>query len=69
MADKSRDDETTGSAVDSAVGGLLSWVTGKESTRRTNSPTDGAVGEILSWVTGTSRRRQLRNSVSPERHR
>ena len=40
------------SAVDSAVGGLLSWVTGKNSVERGRSPINGALGEILSWVTG-----------------
>ncbi|WP_156377906.1 hypothetical protein [Williamsia sp. Leaf354] len=38
--------------MDSAVGGLLSWVAGKDSTARRKSSTDGALGEILSWVTG-----------------
>lgn len=40
------------SATNSAVGGLLSWVAGKDSVKRGTSPTDGAVGELLSWVTG-----------------
>ena len=40
------------SAVNSAVGGLLSWVAGQDSVRRGTSPADGALGEILSWVTG-----------------
>ena len=40
------------SAVNSAVGGLLSWVAGKDSVKRGRSPIDGALGEILSWVTG-----------------
>ncbi len=40
------------SAVDAAVGGLLSWVAGKKSVERGVSATDGAVGELLSWVTG-----------------
>jgi hypothetical protein len=40
------------SAVNSAVGGLLSWVAGKDSVKRGTSPADGAMGEILSWVTG-----------------
>jgi hypothetical protein len=40
------------SAVNSAVGGLLSWVVGKDSVKRGTSPADGAMGELLSWVTG-----------------
>jgi len=40
------------SAVNSAVGGLLSWVVGKDSVKRGTSPADGALGELLSWVTG-----------------
>jgi len=40
------------SAVNSAVGGLLSWVAGQDSVKRGTSPADGALGEILSWVTG-----------------
>lgn len=40
------------SAVNSAVGELLSWVAGKDSVKRGKSPIDGALGEILSWVTG-----------------
>ena len=40
------------SAVNSAVGSLLSWVAGKDSVKRGTSPADGAMGEILSWVTG-----------------
>lgn len=40
------------SAVNSALGGLVSLVSGKKSTERGTSPTDGAVGELLSWVTG-----------------
>jgi hypothetical protein len=41
-----------GSAVNSAIGGLLSWVVGKDSVKRGTSPADGAMGELLSWVTG-----------------
>ena len=40
------------SAVNSAIGGLLSWVAGKDSVKRGTSPADGALGELLSWVTG-----------------
>jgi len=40
------------SSVNSAVGGLLSWVAGKDSVKRGTSPADGAMGELLSWVTG-----------------
>jgi hypothetical protein len=40
------------SAVNSAIGGLLSWVAGKDSVKRGTSPADGAMGELLSWVTG-----------------
>ena len=40
------------SAVNSAVGGLLSWLAGKDSVKRGTSPADGAIGELLSWVTG-----------------
>ena len=40
------------SAVNSAVGSLLSWVAGKDSVKRGTSPADGAMGELLSWVTG-----------------
>ena len=40
------------SAVNAAVGGLLSWVAGKDSVKRGTSPADGAIGELLSWVTG-----------------
>lgn len=49
---KKKDENRDESAVNSAVGGLLSWVAGKDSTKRGSSPTDGAAGEILSWVTG-----------------
>ncbi|WP_158636179.1 hypothetical protein [Tsukamurella sputi] len=40
------------SATDSALGGALAWLTGKDSVKRGRSPLDGAVGELLSWVTG-----------------
>ena len=40
------------SAVNSAVGGLPSWVAGNDSVKRGISPADGAMGELLSWVTG-----------------
>ncbi|HEY3477486.1 MAG TPA: hypothetical protein VGL02_01190 [Streptomyces sp.] len=49
---KKNDEDRNESAVNSAVGGLLSWVAGKDSTKRGTSPTDGAAGELLSWVTG-----------------
>lgn len=52
MGRSSKGNEPKGSAVDSAVGGLLSWVAGKDSTARRKSSTDGALGEVLSWVTG-----------------
>ena len=50
--DKKIDRRGRESAVNSAVGGLLSWVAGKDSVKRGTSPADGALGEILSWVTG-----------------
>lgn len=50
MSKRNRRDGT--SAVNSAVGGLVSWVSGKGSVKRGTSPADGAVGELLSWVTG-----------------
>jgi hypothetical protein len=40
------------SAVNSAIGGLLSWGAGKDSVKRGASPADGTMGELLSWVTG-----------------
>lgn len=40
------------SAVNSAVGDLLSWVAGKDLVKHGTSPADGAMGELLSWVTG-----------------
>lgn len=48
------------SAVNTAVGGLLSWVTGKNSVKRGTSPADGAMGELLSWVTGKGSRTSSR---------
>lgn len=57
MAKHKRIDRREGeSAVNSAVGGLLSWVTGKNSVKRGTSPADGAMGELLSWVTGKGSR-------------
>jgi hypothetical protein len=48
------------SAVNSAVGGLLSWVAGKDSVKRDTSPADGAAGELLSWVTGKGSKKDKR---------
>ena len=48
------------SAVNSAFGGLLSWVTGKDSVKRGTSPADGAMGELLSWATGKGGKRDKR---------
>jgi hypothetical protein len=48
------------SAVDSAVGSLLSWVAGKDSVKDGNSPADGALGELVSWVTGKGSKRDTR---------
>jgi hypothetical protein len=48
------------SAVNSAVGGLLSWVAGKDSVKRGTSPADGAMGELLSWVTGKGGKKDKR---------
>ena len=48
------------SAVNSAVGGLLSWVAGKDSVKRGASPADGAMGELLSWVTGKGSKKDKR---------
>ncbi|HEV7788407.1 MAG TPA: hypothetical protein VGP05_05295 [Pseudonocardia sp.] len=45
------------SAVDAALGGLLSWVTGKDSVKRGRSAVDGALGELLSWITGRGGRK------------
>jgi hypothetical protein len=56
MTNRSGDDDRPGSAIDSAVGGLLSWVVGKDSVNRGRSATDGALGGLLSWVTGRGRR-------------
>lgn len=50
--DKGIDRPDRESAVNSAVGRLLSWVAGKDSVKRGTSPADGAMGELLSWVTG-----------------
>jgi hypothetical protein len=50
--DKRIDHQGHRSAVNSAVGGLLSWVAGQDSVKRGTSPADGAMGELLSWVTG-----------------
>ena len=52
MANEERiDRRSRESAVNSAVGSLLSWVAGKDSVKRGTSPADGAMGELLSWVT------------------
>ena len=48
------------SAVNSAVGGLLSRVAGKDSVKRGTSPADGAMGELLSWVTGKGGKKDKR---------
>ena len=48
------------SAVNSAVGGLLSWVAGKDSVKRGTSPADGAMGEFLSRVTGKGSEKEKR---------
>jgi len=50
--DGSIDRQGRESAVNAAVGGLLSWVAGQDSVKRGASPADGAMGELLSWVTG-----------------
>jgi hypothetical protein len=47
-------------AVSSSLGGLVSWVAGKDSVRRGRSPLDGALGELLSWITGRGGRKDLR---------
>jgi hypothetical protein len=61
MADNERiDREGRESAVNSAVGGVLSWVAGKDSVKRGTSPADGAMGEILSWVTGKGGKKDKR---------
>lgn len=46
------------SAIDEALGSVLSWVAGKDSVKRGRGPTDGALGELLSWVIGPSKRRR-----------
>ena len=46
------------SATNAALGSLVSWVAGKDSTKRGSSPLDGAVGELLSWFTGKGGRRE-----------
>jgi hypothetical protein len=48
------------SAINSAVGDLLSWVAGKDSVTRGTSPADGAMGELLSWVTGKGGKKDKR---------
>ena len=48
------------SAVNSAVGGLLSWVAGQDSVKRGTSPADGAIGELMSWVTGKGTKKDMR---------
>jgi hypothetical protein len=55
--DHPEDRRRPASAVDAALGGLLSWVTGKDSTRRGRSAVDGALGELLSWITGRGGRK------------
>jgi hypothetical protein len=50
--DKRIDHRGRPSAVNSAIGGLLSWVAGKNSVKHGTSPADGAMAELLSWVTG-----------------
>ena len=49
MANDEIDRRGRESAVNSAVGGLLSWVAGQDSVKRGISPADGAMGELLSW--------------------
>ena len=61
MANEERiDRRSRESAVNSAVGSLLSWVAGKNSVKRGTSPADGAIGELLSWVTGKGGRKDER---------
>jgi hypothetical protein len=61
MANKGRmDRRSRESAANSAVGGLLSWVAGKDSVKRGTSPADGAMGELLSWVTGKGGKKDKR---------
>ena len=57
---KRKNENRDESAVNSAVGGMLSWVAGKRSVERGTSPTDGALGEILSWITGRGGRQNRR---------
>jgi hypothetical protein len=56
MSEKSDQDgdrrERKESATNAAIGEGLSWIAGKDSTKRGTSPTDGAVGSIISWLTG-----------------
>ncbi|MCW2527205.1 MAG: hypothetical protein JWM76_2065 [Pseudonocardiales bacterium] len=52
MSDEESADPRPASAVDAALGGLLSWVAGKESVTRGRGAVDGAVGELLAWFTG-----------------
>ncbi|GAA1082533.1 hypothetical protein [Tsukamurella spumae] len=40
------------SATNTALGGMVAWISGKDSTKRGRSPLDGAVGELVSWLTG-----------------
>ena len=47
------------SAVNSAVGGLLSWAAGKDSVKRGTSPADGAMGGSA-WVTGKGGKKDKR---------
>jgi hypothetical protein len=61
MAHEARiDRRSRESAVNSAVGGLLSWVAGKNSVKRGTSPADGAMGELLSWATGKGGKKDKR---------
>jgi hypothetical protein len=61
MAKDERIDRQSGeSAVNSAVGGVLSWAAGKDSVKRGTSPADGAMGELLSWVTGKGSKKDKR---------
>ncbi|KXP14350.1 hypothetical protein AXK60_00035 [Tsukamurella pseudospumae] len=48
------------SATNTALGGLVAWISGKDSTKRGTSPLDGAVGELLSWVTGKGGKKDKR---------
>jgi hypothetical protein len=50
--DESTENEGGLASVDAAVGGLLSWVTGKDSIKGGGSPTGNALGELVSWVSG-----------------